>query len=239
MGGGGSKAITTTDVSIRNALDATTKNIVKCNSTVKVSQEIHVTGSGNIVRIKQAQFLRLSATCLQDAENVENLQTAITQALQGAAKSQSVSVLGALGSSRAEVNNYIKNEIEQKITRETLTEAINSANMQQIAIISGDENIVDIDQDTAYEIMYDTLQNVVNKLDSTVVIDSNVKSGAEATQTNFISEIVDSIGDIFSEGWMAIVAIVFIVAMIFVFGGFDVIKEFIPSTSVIDDAIKT
>lgn len=197
MGGGGSKATTTTDIATKSIVEALARSIMNCSSNTQVNQTFKIQGSYNVVKnVKQVQYLKLSSTCSNEAKNLNDIQQTVSNAIAQTAESQSVSVLGALGSSRSETNAKILNEVQQKITNETITNIVNEVNALQEITIEGDNNIVDkLDQEQTMSFVMDSCQKVLNTLTSVQEIQNKVKQDSSAKQTNFISDIISTIID--------------------------------------------
>lgn len=195
MGGGGSKATTINNVSTRAAIKLVADNIVNCTSNTYIPQTFTISGNYNAVSgVKMIQAVKFSDDCSQDAKNISELQQAVSTALKAAADSQSVSVLGALGSSRAEVSNYIDNEVSQTITQRNISNIVKNTNAVQEFTISGNNNIVsDITMEQTADFAFKGAQSVLNQMKSIQTIENAASGGASAKQTNFISDIVDSI----------------------------------------------
>jgi len=225
MGAGGSKAKNTTNVKTKSIVEAIAKNIMECKSNVLVKQSFIVSGNYNIIKnSKQVQYVKLSTSCGQNAQNIANIQQSVTNAIKQTAKSQSVSLIGVLGKSNSEVDANIENEVRQKINQETITNIINNSNATQELIISGDNNIIDnFNQSQTFDIIYDNTQKVVNKLSSVQAIDNSSNQSSEATQANPVSQIIDSVGSVITGayGIIAIVIIAIIFGIVFLFRGFN------------------
>jgi len=220
MGGGGSKATTTTSVVSKAAIESIVKNIMNCQNNTTMIQEFIVRGDFTTVsRSKMVQSVNLSSQCANDAQNIADLQQSVANSLKQAAESQSVSVLGALGSSRSEVNANIENEVKQSITNETVTNMINNVMLEQRLIIEGDNTIInEFTMEQTSDLVYNAAQKVVNDLKSTQVLDNNIDQGAKATQTNFIADIFESVFSIFTGPigvllMLAVGGVVFIVLL--------------------------
>lgn len=213
---GGSSSKTNTNIATSLAVEAVARNIMNCQSNTNINQRFVVSGNYNVVKnSKQVQNIKLSAACSQDAKNIANLQQSVSNAIKQAAESQSVSVLGALGKSNAETNLFIENEVKQTITQENIQNIINSSNAMQEMIISGNNNIVDkFEQSQTFDIVYKNAQKALNKMKSVQVIENAADQSSKATQTNFISDIVDSV---FSglQGFGLLWVIVIVAAIIF------------------------
>ncbi len=196
MGGGGSKATTSTNLASSVAIDAIARNIMNCKNNTFLRQSFIVTGNYNVVKnTKMVQNLKLSTKCSQDTQNTINLQQEVTNAIHQIAEAQSVSVLGAIGNgsvSDAYIN--ISNEVKQKITAETILNIINDTNAQQDIIIAGDHNIIDnFEMSQTLELLQENCQKVVNDLKSVQILDNTINQTANSKQTNFISDIIDSV----------------------------------------------
>lgn len=213
---GGSSSKTNTNVSTKLAVEAITNTIMNCTSNSLISQKFLIEGNYNVVtNFKQVQNFKLSTECTNNAQSIANLQQSVAQAIKAASESQSVSVLGVLGGSNSETNVDISTEVSQKITNNTITNIINNTNAEQEAIIRGNHNIIDnFSQEQTSEILSKNAQKALNKLTSVQSVSTQVDATSKATQTNFISDIVDSV---FSglQGFALIWVIVIVVAIIF------------------------
>lgn len=224
MGGGGSKAITTTNVKTKSVVEALAQSIMNCQGNTMVSQRFVISGNYNVVQnTKQVQHFKLSNSCAQSSKNMADIQQSVAAAIKQAASSQSVSVLGALGESRSEVNTNIENEVNQKITQQTVLNIVNNTNAQQELIISGDHNIVNnFEQSQTMDLLYKNCQDVLNDLKSVQSIENKSDQTSTATQSNFISDIVDSIfSGLTSIGiiWMIVVVVAMIVVGYIIING--------------------
>jgi hypothetical protein len=195
MGGGGSKSTSSVRSVNKSVLEAMATSIMSCKGSGMLTQSFVVSGDFNVVKnSKQVQNFKLSASCSQDDQNVQNIQNSIISAIQNEAKSQSVSILGALGSSRAEQNTFIENEVKAKIGRETINEIVQNTNATQEIVISGNNNIVDkFEQSQTMEIVMENSQKALSNLTSVTAISSKADAKADAKQSNFIADIIDSI----------------------------------------------
>jgi hypothetical protein len=216
MGGASSKASST--IKTRSAVEALTENIMNCQANAFVTQRFVVSGNYNVISgVKQVQYMKLSSSCWQDASNIAEMQQSVANALKQVARSQSVSVLGALGKSDSEISSYITNEVTQKITQRTIQNIVNDSNVTQEILIEGDRNIIDnLSQEQTANIVFDNAQKALNTLVSVQTIENAADQEAEATQTNFVAEIIDSV----FGGIGSLMLTWVIVAAIALFGGF-------------------
>jgi mannose/fructose/N-acetylgalactosamine-specific phosphotransferase system component IID len=223
MGAGGSSSSNTTSIATKASVEALAQNIMNCKGNTLVVQRFIVSGSYNVINnFKQVQNLKLSSSCTQDAKSMADLQQSVAAAIQQAASSQSVSVLGALGKSSSEVNLTIENEVRQKITQQTIQDIVNNTNAIQESIISGDHNIVsNFEQSQTMELLMNNCQSAISQLTSVQTVDTAAKQSSTATQTNFVSDIVSSI---FSglQGLGILWVIIIVVAM--AVGGYIIVK---------------
>jgi len=230
MGSGGSKTKTNTNIKTKTAIDFMVNNIMNCSSNTTTVQRFVLSGNYNTVNnFKMVQNLKLSSDCAQDASNMSDLQQNVSNAIKQAAESQSVSVLGALGSSKSEIDLFIENEVSKKITNQTIQNIVNSTNDQQEVIISGNNNIVDnFLMEQTMDLVFKNCQDVLNKLQSVQAVENSAQQTGKSTQTNFVAEIVDSVFDgltgmiglwlLFAIG-MAIIGAIIVVKM----GGLGVV----------------
>lgn len=219
--GGGSKSKTEQTINTKSAAELITRNIMNCSGSQAVSQAVTVSGNYNVVRVKQVSFMKLSAECVQNVQTVADIQTQITNDIMAQVKSQSQALLGALGRSDSEINTKISQDVKNTVTAESVQNIVNSVNMSQEVLVTGDNNIVEVTQEQVADLVTRASQDLLNSMTSVQELNSAVKSTAEATQTNPISEIIGTVFDGVAEiAW--IWGIVIIVAIIFL--GREIIK---------------
>ena len=209
MGGGGSKSVSTVKSVNKTVLEAMATSIMSCKGSGVLTQSFVISGDYNVAKkVKQVQHFKLSASCSQDDQNVQNIQNSIISAIKNEAESKSVSLLGALGSSRAEQNTFIENEVKTKIGRETINEIVQNTNAAQEIVISGNNNIIDtFEQSQTMEIVMENSQKALSNLTSVTAISSQVEAKSAAVQSNFIADIFDSI-----FGGMTLIIIIIAIA---------------------------
>lgn len=193
--GGGSSSTAKTNIATSSVVDAVARNIMNCGSNSVITQTFAITGDYNVVKdTKQVQNIKLSSDCSQDSKNIADLQQAVSNAIKQSAEAQNVSVLGALGSADSDTNTVISNDVRQHITQENIQNIVNNSNAKQEIIISGNHNIVDnFSQEQTYEIVYQNAQQVVNQMKTVQTIENAVDQESKATQTNPVSDIIDSV----------------------------------------------
>ncbi len=193
--GQGSSSSSSTNIATKAAIDVVVNNIMNCRGNTTGIQSIEVPGNYNSINnVKQVQMITLSGSCSQDAQNMQDLQQSVSAALQNAAASQSVSLLGVLGTSKSDIDQKISNEVSQKLTSNTILNIVNDTNAQQKLFVSGSNNVItNVTQEQTLNILQNNVQNAMNQLSSVQAIETAAKSTSTATQSNFISDIIDSI----------------------------------------------
>lgn len=211
MGGGGSKASTTTNIATTLATTALAQSIMNCSGGTYVTQTFTVSGNYNVVsNTKQVQAMQLTQNCTQNVNTLASVQQAVTSAIQQAAASQSVSVLGILGTSTSDVNLSIANDVSNSITQQAIQTIINNTNAQQAITISGNNNIVNnFSQSQTLTILENNCQSVVQNMQSVQAINNAANQNATATQTNFVSDILNSLfSGLTSLGMLGVIIVV-------------------------------
>lgn len=226
MGGGGSKTTNTTNIKTQAIVDAMARAIMKCKGNQTINQKFVLSGSYNVIKnFKMVQAFNLSATCSNNAQNTQDIQSAVSSAIKQQLSSQSESVTGAIGNgSSSDVNLIVDNEVRTTLTSETITEVITNTMAQQEAIISGNNNIVDeFEMSQTLSILQENCQEVVSGMKSVQAITNTADTTQTTTQTNPISSIIDSVfGGL--TGMFYVYAIIIIAALgigayVFVNGG--------------------
>jgi hypothetical protein len=219
--GGGSKSTAEQKAITKTAADLITQNIMSCQGSQVVNQSVNVGGNFNQVRVKQVSYMQVSANCTQNAQNMSDLQTSITDSIMSSVKAQSQALIGALGRSDSEVRNTIENDVKQTVTQKNIQTMVNNVNLSQSVAVGGDNNIVDIDQQSTAKLVNNAAQELLNSMTVVQQLTKKMEATAETTQTNFISEIIESTFSGIAElAW--IWAIVICVAIVFL--GREVIK---------------
>lgn len=205
----------------RSAAELITKNIMECSGSQTVAQSVTVSGNYNVVKVKQVMFMKLSAECTQDVQNIADMQTKITDDLMAQVKTQSQALIGALGRSDSDVRTKIEQDVKNTVTAENIQRIVNNVNMSQETTVSGDNNIVEVTQEQAAELVTSASQELLNSMTTVQELSKSLKTTAETTQSNFISEIIDSVFDGMGEIAL-IIACVVIAGIIFL--GRELIK---------------
>lgn len=203
---GGTSSSNSTKIDVSAAVTLLSQNIMNCASNTMASQELVVSGNFNVVDGRQMQTLHLSATCSQNAQNIADLQQQISTALKAAAEAQSTALLGALNSTSSDVSTMITNDVKQNITQQTVANIVNSTNLQQKILISGDRNIVNFSQEQTAQLVFTSCQDVINNLKSVQTMNNALDTSSSATTKNPLAEVVDSLGNMFKiNGWFIVI----------------------------------
>lgn len=193
--GGGSSSQASTQIANKSVVNAMTSSIMNCSGGTNARQTVLVQGNFNDVsKIKQGMAIKFSMSCGQDITSLTSIRQSVADAIKQASAAQSESVLGAITNSDSSTNLKIDTEVAQNITAETITNIVVQANNAQEVIIQGSNNIVhDIDQSISMSILADACNKVLSKMESVQAISNESEQKAEATQTNPISAILDSV----------------------------------------------
>jgi hypothetical protein len=192
---GGSQSKTTADIFTSAAASVMQETMMSCSGNGSLQQRIIVSGDYNVVEgVHQTATMKLSVQCAQKAKNIADLQQSVSNAIAQSSQSQSVSVLGALGKSSSETNTAIHNDVKTAITQKSIAKLVGDVNATQELIVSGNHNIVEnISQNLTAQLLLKNSQKILNKMKSVQKLDTELKQKSLATQTNFISDIIDSI----------------------------------------------
>jgi uncharacterized protein YjgD (DUF1641 family) len=214
--GGGSSSLTKNNVTTRNIVEAMSKTLQNCQGNTVISQKVEIIGNYNVVRnVRLVQGMKLSSSCSLDDKNVAETQQSVANAIKQASESQNTAVLGALGSSSSKDETTILNEVKTKIDRETIQNIVNNFNATQDFFLRGDSNIVDdITMEQSMEVLYNNCLSALSKLSSFQEATQDISQTSKATQSNPISEIIDSIGSIFTSlglMWVIIIVVALVV----------------------------
>lgn len=199
--GFGSSSTTTVSIYSKNISEMMAKSIQNCAGNTSIDMSIDIIGNNNVVKnVRMVQGVKLSTSCIMADSNISDIQQTVTNAIQQQSEAQNVAMLGAITSSDSEANTRISNEVRSVITRETLQNIINTYNAKMSILIDGNQNIVeDISMEQTMKILQDACLKAISKIKSVQDIETKAEQASKATQTNFISEIVDSIGDVITS----------------------------------------
>lgn len=227
FGGGGSDSTVNTNMTSKNAVEVLTKNIMNCANNTMLNQRFVMSGNYNVAKnVRMIQNLKLSSSCAQNVQNLQNIQQSVTSALQASANAQGEALLGAFGNATvSQINSTIANEVSQKITASTIQNIVNTTNAQQEIIISGSNSILDtFEMSQTMDLLQQNCQSALSQLTSVQAIDANANLAAAAKQNNPIAEVINSVfsglSSLFSL-WVILIIVICIagVAVVYYAGG--------------------
>lgn len=223
--GGGSSSESKTKVHTQNVVEQFAQSILNCSSKAQISQSVTIRGNYNVVKgVRLVQGLKLAFTCKQDETTETKMQQDIASSIKNNSAAQSDAVFGALGKSNSKTETEIFNEVRQTVTNQTVKDIISSFNATQDFFLDGNSNIVqDVTMEQSMQVLYDNCFAALSKVDSFQQMVQTSETSSTASQTNFVSQIVDSVGSILTglgSMWMMIVLVALAVgAYVVVQGG--------------------
>ncbi len=224
--GVGVSSESTTDIYTSNIVEALSKSIQNCSGNTMINQKVVIRGNYNVVKnVRLVQGMKLSTNCALDDKNVAAAQQAVENAIKQQSEAQTVALLGALSKADSETNTKIRNEVKAVINRETIQNIVNNFNTMQEFYLDGNSNIVeDITMEQSMEVLHANCLAAVSKISSVQDIMNKTNQLAKNTQTNPISEVIGSIGSIFTTIgglWTIVIIVALIVGgYIIINGGF-------------------
>lgn len=213
--GGGSSSKSTLDVATTSSVEILTKNVMKCTMMAESSQEVNISGSGNLIDgMRIVQFNEFDVQCFQESSNIGELQQQVENSLKAAAEAHGVALIGVLGNSESDVTTRLRNDIKQKITTENISEVMGVTNSEQIFMLSGSNNIIrNLTMEQSTKMLVSNMQKLVNGIKSVQDVVNSAQVQALAKQDDPISGLVNAIfGGVNTT--TAIFAFVFVVAMV-------------------------
>jgi hypothetical protein len=237
----GTSSSTTFKSEFNNTLDVLTRGIMNCQNTTQSMQIVNVDGSGNVLKnVRQVAKFDFNVNCMNNTENLSKLQNEIANSIVQSSAAVSPGLIGAANNTNSDVNTFIKQDIENNITTETVSNMLTSINSTQYVRIQGDKNIVNnISQEITMDIVTKAAQSLLMNLDSYNKSDSKGDQKSEATTTNFISEIIDSISSVLGSIFGGMAAAWLIVILVFVAIFYGIYKLFSKGASSIKNAVSS
>jgi len=173
-----------------------TSNILNCSTNANAVQRTIVSGNYNVLNgISQVFTVKLSAGCFQDASTMLDLQTKITNAISQQAKAQSVTLTGALGKSDSDVETLIKSNVQTYVNSKSITNLIQSVNLQQELVVSGNHNIIkNFSQNLTSDLIFKGGQKLINKVINKTAGKNVVKTKSIALQKSFFAGLIKALG---------------------------------------------
>jgi len=213
MGAGGSSSYVRHSVKTKSAVNAITRNVFNCSNNKNLEQSIRINCGRTVLDgVTQRMNISSKSACQSDSQTTADIKQQVANELKAEASSQNVALLGALGTSRSEVDQNIVNDVEQNITVEKLNDMANDINAKQELVVNGCGGVVirNTTQDIGAQIAFDAAEKVLTELKSVQAIENAATGKATSKNTNPISDIIDSVFGGMNT-MSAIFAVVFIV----------------------------
>lgn len=226
---GTSSSKTSTNIYTKNVANALSRSIQNCTGTTAINQQVTIRGNNNVVRgVRLVQGMKLSNKCSFDQKSMQEIQATVENAIKQQAEAQNVALMGALTSSSSVSETDIHNEVVATITQESVQNIVNDFNAKQEFFLDGNSNIVeDITMEQSMEILNEGSMKLINEMSVITKMNNAVDQTAKSTQTNPVAEILETLGDIFTE-LGGLWTIIIVVAL--VIGGYVLVNSGILSS---------
>ncbi|MAE21791.1 MAG: hypothetical protein CMK92_05105 [Pseudomonas sp.] len=176
------------------------KAVLDCNTGLINIQELSIEGDGNIIDgVSMKQVYNLSMSCFQDVKTLTKLQNKIKAEVKAAADAQSAALIGALNSTKSDVNNRIESEINNLVSIENITRISSDVMQKQTIAVKGNRNqVYNINFDQTVELALQSAQQVVSETSIINDIDGVSSGTATATTTTpVVGEVLSAFGGLF------------------------------------------
>lgn len=208
---GGSDSKSKSDIFMETVNNAFVQSIQSCSMNSDVEQIISIKGDGNVLsNIEMNQVYTSLLTCVQDVNVVSKMQTDMENAIKSAAESQSVALLGALGSSSSDVDTKIHNSVKNAINVTTLTQLVNNIRAAQTVYVQGSGNtLININMKQVNNNIASSSQQVVANIDVLNTLKNTITQSAKATQQDPIANFLNGLANLVSGPimWFAIMIV--------------------------------
>lgn len=176
------------------------KAILDCNTGLVNIQELHIEGDGNIIDgVSMKQVYNLTVTCFQDVKTLTQLQNQVKAEVKAAAEAQGAALIGALNSTKSDVNNRIESEINNLVSIENITRISSDVMQKQTIAVKGNRNqVYNIKFDQTAKLALQSAQQVVSETSIINDIDGVSSGTATATTTTpIVGEVLSAFGGLF------------------------------------------
>lgn len=208
---GGSSSKSKSDIFMESVNNAFVQSIQSCSMSSDVEQIVSVKGDGNILsNVELNQVYTSLLTCVQDVNMISKMQTDMQNAIKSAADSQSVALLGALGSSNSEVDSKIYNSVRNAINMTTMTQLVNNVKAMQTIYVQGSGNtLINVNLKQVNSNIASSSQQIVANIDVLNTIKSSLDQSSKSTQSDPISDLLNGLANLVSGPvmWFAIIII--------------------------------
>lgn len=209
MGGSSSKTKSTIIAEAVN--EAAVNSMQTCNSNLDLTQEIVVKGQGNVLsNIQMNQVYSSVMTCVNNTSWMSKFQNDLSAAVKQSAESQSVALIGVLGDSDAEVDNYIRNSVKNSVNVSTMTSLVNNVKQKQSIYVEGVGNtLLNISMKQMNTNISSSTQELIGSMDVINKIAASVDQKSKATQEDPIANLLAGLANLLSGPimWVAIMII--------------------------------
>ena len=227
MGGGGSKANTSTNVYTNLITDIVARSIQKCNSQATFVQNITVKNSSYTVisGVTMREEYKATVSCDQTQAQISEIQQQVSNAIQQKITQSSEAILSAINSlagqsDKTDLQTTVSNVVKNNITTELVNQIVNNVNSYQSIIVEGSDHTVieKIAMEHVSDIITKVTQENIQKTTLAQKLDSVSNQESKQEQKNPISEIIDSVGKMLSSPMMIIVLVLVSVVLVGVVG---------------------
>lgn len=227
MGGGGSKSNVTQEAVTNLLQDVIIKNMQNASVTSNLSQDVIINNSGELSDVTIRQGATFKSEIFQSAQNMVELQTALKNALEGAASATGSGVFSALGGSNSNLTQRIVNDIQTNVNMQTLQDVSTTINqVQNVNILNTTTGkIKGLRIDQANEMYRGAAQQITAKFTSLNDISNGAQGKSTAVTTNPISDIIDSVFSGLTGFWIIFAIVVIVIVIV----GFFAFKYFLGS----------
>jgi hypothetical protein len=176
-----------------------------------VEQIISIKGDGNVLsNVEMNQVYTSLLTCMQDVNMVAKMQTDMENAIKSAAESQSVALLGVLGSSSSDVDTKIHNSVKNAVNVSTLTQLVNNIKAAQTIYVQGSGNtLLNINMKQVNSNIASSSQQVVANIDVLNTLKNTITQSSTAKQQDPIANLLNGLANLVSGPimWFAVILI--------------------------------
>lgn len=212
MGGTSSKS--TVNILNKISVDASMRTVQSCSTSASQDQliELETQGSVFITNVKLTQGTQINSKCIAQTQKQLELRNDISAAIAQFAEASGPAVLSALGSSRAEVETTIKNELPLALNMDTIQENITASLQRQKVKVKTDGNIfvTNLTMEQTAKVWAEAMVSDEQFASSITKIAAKIDQKAEAETTDPIANLVGAI----TKGLGAAIMLPIIIGMV-------------------------
>jgi hypothetical protein len=201
----GNKQSTTTKLLTDVITSVVSKSMQNCTSTTEASQLIEITDSSyvNITGNTMRQAFKVTTACVQSQEQNAAIQNEIITKLKSESAQTNQALLGAVNSlvgetNKTTVDSMIKTYLSNNVLTELQQNIVASMKSSQSIIVEGSSkvNVKKNSMDYSGELLLQTTQENVQKLDLIKKLEASTESKNAQVSENAIAGIIDAIGGV-------------------------------------------